>query len=129
MTAIKASQYKNGTQFIVCTHEELEKKGWKLSSGVVTGAFKGDYSHRDFTCGGIIQWEMIEDWKYSTLTVKGIATSYIRWYFVEENNYLWPVDQFMLTTVPYLHNCIEGMTPIDGWFICKTCGDNLREIK
>lgn len=120
------SKFLNGTKFVVCNHEQLKKKGWKLSSGSGKKAtfYPGDYTHKDFTCGGIIQWEMIEDWQGKTLTVSGIASKYIRWYFVEENSYMWPVDQFLS-----LHTCIEGMTPIDGWFICKTCGDNLREIK
>lgn len=24
---------------------------------------------------------------------------------------------------------IEGSTPIDNWFICKYCGENLRKVK
>lgn len=27
------------------------------------------------------------------------------------------------------HLCVEGMTEIFGWMICKICGKNLRKIK
>lgn len=32
-------------------------------------------------------------------------------------------------TEPKDHKCEEGMTPLDGHFICKHCGDNLRSVK
>jgi len=75
---------------------------------------------------------MIEDFEGDILTIKD-KSHRPNWYYVEEEDYfIWPVFTF-LEGDKFLnilkHKCIEGMTPLDGWFICKTCGDNLREIK
>jgi len=107
---------KNGTKFTVCNHEELMKKGWFKPSR------SGSYEHNDYN--GVITQKMIDQNHGKTLTVNGHINQ--NWYSVEENDWQWPVDVFDEVN-GHLH--IEGMTPIDGWFICKTCGDNLREIK
>jgi len=114
-------KYKAGTKFIVCGHDELLKKGWEYSSD--------KYLHDDFS-GCHINGSMIEDYEGQILTTNE-KSSRDDWYHVDEESFwIWPVATFseaaeVLTSD---HTCEEGMTTIGGWFICKTCGDNLREI-
>ena len=108
-----------GTKFKVCTHEELIKKGWVhiISS----------YSHDDFS-NLVILSKMIDDYTGKTLTIKKERTK--NWYTVEENEWQWPVATFLDTEIiDFTHTCVEGMTPLLGWFIWKHCGRNLKEIK
>lgn len=118
-----AEKIKNGTKFKICTHEELMKKGWAQDGSTS----QSSYEHEDYH--GVITFMMIENNQGKTLTVK--AHHRQNWYAVEENEYMWPVNEFeeIFFKVNIGHFCIEGMTPIDGFFICKTCGNNLREIK
>lgn len=116
---MKTKKIKNGTKFVVCGHKELSKKGWKLWDGV--------YTHKKFGRGEVITYDMIESCQGQIFTVKEESELFPNWFWVDQNECLWPVDQFIIT-VPYLHNCVEGMTPIDGWVICKICGTNLKEI-
>lgn len=128
-------EFTKGTKFIVDIHKELEKKGWTLGYG-----YHSEYTHDDFN--GVLTWQMIETYGGKALTVKDLAVwsflkhqEHDKWYTVEENKHQWPVSVFLEITEKSnfldgcIGGCIEGMTPIDGWFICKTCGDNLREIK
>jgi len=126
--------YKEGTKFTVCSPDEILKKGWTIFHWQ---GYQKCYEHINFPKNRIIYSEL-EKYQSQTLTVK--AQVYTDWYRVEEENWnVWPVATFLL---PLLKDeeitgwrgicegdtCIEGMTPIDGWFICKTCGTNLTEI-
>ena len=112
---------KKGTKFTVCDHDDLLKRGWHKDCM--------DYLNDDFP-DNWISYTMIENWQGKTLTVKGLAYGCSEWYSVEENNFTWPIATFLGDMVSTKdHKCEEGMTPIDDWVICKTCGDNLRKIK
>lgn len=122
--------YNAGTTFKVCDHEELLKKGWILQTH--RAPKKRTYEHEDFKKGGVITYSMIEDNQGQTLTIIGASINFLYWYYVKENNNLWPVATFLETdTINTLlcSKCVEGQTPILGWFICKICGHNLRKIK
>lgn len=54
-------------------------------------------------------------------------------------NYTWPIDLLNKQMTKYritpdgcskflFEPCEEGMTPMDGYFICKYCGENMRKI-
>lgn len=106
-----------GTKFTVCSHDELYAKGWSQDIG-------GNYYHKDFPLNTILS-TMIQNFKGETLTVD--CESFITgWYQVEESSRLWPVGAFINEIIDFSHKCEEGMTPIDGWVICKICGANLR---
>ena len=51
---------KNGTQFEVCTHKELLKKGWKLRPASFGKSEL--YEHDDYQEGGVITYNMIESY-------------------------------------------------------------------
>lgn len=122
--------YTPGTKFKVCTHKELVKKGWQLRISWLGKAAL--YEHDDFKKGGVITYSMIEDNQGLTLTIIGKSINFLNWYYVKENPNLWPVATFLETDIINTlscDSCVEGVTPIDGWFICKTCGNNLRKIK
>ena len=115
---------KEGTTFTVCSHKELTEKGWYF-----VGA--GNHYIKDDWPGNSITYDMIEDNKGNILTVKN-DTYKKSWFSVEENSYWWPVSVFLETEPEFwlnFHTCEEGQTPIFGWFICKHCGINLKEIK
>jgi len=110
-------KYKKGTKFTVCDHNELLKKGWYTT---VWMGYQKCYKHINFPKSRIIYSEL-EKYQSQTLTVK--AQVYTDWYRAEEENWnLWPVSTFLKN-----HECIEGMTPIGGWIICKICGIDLRQ--
>lgn len=118
-------EFKKGTKFTVCSIDELLKKGW-------TEDRRGYFVHSEFP-GSIINPRMIKDHQGETLTVVGrapidvLTTISQWWYTVEENKWQWPIATFIEETE--IHACKEGMTPIDGWFICKICGTNLSTVK
>lgn len=121
---------KIGIKFKVCSHDQIIKNGWTLKAPVP--GHSGGYEHIHFP-GAQLTKEMIDDNEGQILTVKEDDFAPIygadNWYSVEENLWVWPVDTFLETKIiDFTHTCEEGMTPILGWFICKTCGDNLREI-
>ncbi len=113
---------KEGTTFTICSHHELIKKGWIYRKDV------SEYIHDDFP-DNIISYRMIDENEGKILTVKSSVQK--DWYGVKENTFYWPVATFLEIDLPKSssHTCQEGMTPIYNWFICKICGDNLREIK
>lgn len=113
-----------GTKFIVCGHEELKNLGWNFDPG---GGGESYYRHHNFP-GNSITHGMIEKYQGKTLTiVKGWVQE--GWYIVEDNGWAWPAATFLMLPPTLDHTCEEGITPIDGWFICKQCGTNLRIIK
>ena len=120
------NQYKNGTKFVVCGHDELIKKGWIHDSRL------DKYTHKDFhDCS--INESMLEEHEGDTFTIKSESHKE-NWYHVEEEDYyIWPVGTFLLIGTfvddENDHACVEGMTEIFGWMICKTCGKNLRQIR
>lgn len=123
------NEYKKGTQFEVCGHEGLLKKDWKYS---LAGKI---YSHVDYQQSYIVK-SMIDSHEGEILTVIGLNDRVTpkKWYFVQENGYFWPVASFLETSndidsICEGGECEEGMTPLDGWFICKKCGFNLRTVK
>ncbi len=109
-----------GYKFKVCSCDELIKRGWIYIYNY--------YTHPDFL-GGIILREMIDANDGKILTVTNFST--IGWYIVKENNWIWPVVTFLKETeLTHLNcECEKGMTPIDGWIICKHCGNNLSLVK
>lgn len=115
--------FKKDTKFTVCNHDELLKRGWIDNNGF-------SYAHPEFS-GKVITYSMIETCQGKTLTV--IDTTFpLRWYLVEENVWLWPVATFIEEVelnICSQNGCQEGMTPIDGWMICKICGANLSVVK
>lgn len=113
--------YLEGYKFIVSSHEEILKNGWVLGLGDTS------YSHEGFPkC--VILTSMITRCQGQTLTVDFETNKH--WYMVKENNWEWPVGTFLAGKISEPdHKCVEGMTPLDGWFICKICGTNLEEIK
>ena len=124
-------EYKKGTKFVVCGHDELIDRGWKYSIPAHW------YSHEDYPESYIVK-PMIEDYEGETLTVESLNLNVKPkvWYFVRENSFFWPVPSLLneniaddFGSICERDTCIEGMTPLDGWFICKNCGDNLRTIK
>ncbi len=119
-------EYKKGQKFKVCGHDELLKKGWK-QDGPPSSAFE----HKDFP-ESVIVTNMLKSYTGKTLTVKKRDYK-TNWYYVEENKYIWPVATFEIATFEITFGCSdgckEGITPIDGWIICKTCGTNLRKIR
>lgn len=131
---------KNGTQFEVCNHKELLKKGWKFR--VYAHASSKLYEHDDFACGGVITYMMIENYQGKTLTIIAQSINFPHWYIVKENSHLWPVATF-INLSPFIDKtnplwciapcvdapCVEGQTAILGYIICKICGQNLRKIK
>jgi len=120
-----------GIKFKVWSHDQLIKHGWTLKTPVPGHS---DGYENIFFPGAQLTREMIDTCKGQILTVKEDAFAPIyaaaRWYSVEENSWVWPVDTFLETKIiDFTHTCEEGMTTILGWFICKTCGTNLRQIK
>ena len=118
-------KYKKGFEFTVCGHDELLKRGWKWDPN------NHNYEHPDFKYY-IIQQYMIEDHENETLTVVEMFSD--EWYNVEENNFHWPVASFVGTgdfTISFGcdDGCEEGSTPINGWIICKKCGDDLKLVR
>lgn len=120
-------KYSQGYKFIICSHDTLLKDGWILNAGGIS------YSHVSFSKCVILK-SMIKQCYGEILTVERETSS--RWYTVKENNWEWPVATFAWPVATFGkeiletdHECVEGMTPINGWFICKTCGTNLEEIK
>lgn len=126
--------HKEGTEFVVCGHDELIKKGWIYSKA-------GRHYRHDDSLDTYIVKQMIEDFEGETLTVESLNLKVDPkvWYFVKENGFFWPVWTFLKDNIGCSRfdfdsicegdTCIEGMTPLDGWFICKKCGFNLRTIK
>lgn len=120
-------KYKKGTKFKVCGHDELLLRGWKYNK------ISEWYSHKDFGSSFIVS-DMLLKYEGQTLTVRSLNDTHTAkvWYFVNENSYFWPVGTFLIDiadVVSICDTCEEGATPIFGWFICKTCGDNLRTVK
>ena len=112
------------------TLEELESVGWKWYLG---GKI---LYHPDFEVPNYRMGESMQKYLGRTVTLKGIDITVKgnHLYGIEEDgeSWRWCFDFFdkLLTEVkPAACSCEEGMTPIDNWFICKHCGDNLREIK
>lgn len=122
-----SENFKKGTKFIVCGHEKLMDLGWWEDDDE-------HYYHDDFQACSIT-FKMIEENEGKTLTVTGKDPALDNelavwlWYTVAENKYVWPVSTFIIVSDTNDHACVEGMTPLDGWFFCKICGDNLRTIK
>lgn len=125
------TEYKEGTKFVVCGHEGLIERGWYYSN------LAHWYSHDDYPESYIVK-AMIEDYEGETLTVNSLNKNVSPkvWYFVDENMFFWPVATFLKDEeitgwrgICEGDTCIEGMTPLGGWFICKKCGFNLRTIK
>ena len=118
-------KFKSGTKFTVCSPAELIKRGWikHASKGFTNGFFR----HEDFK-GCSITMRMIDTHEDDTLTVKEESKFTENWYWVKENTWEWPVATFLnagvVTSTPD-HICVEGTTPIDGWVICKICGNDL----
>jgi len=116
---------KRGTKFTVGSFDDLEKNGWTQDSD-------GDYIHPDFS-GCMIISHMIKNNEGKTLTVRALTSWANGWYSVHENSQHWPVATFLSEESSIClrtgHLCEQGMTPIDGWIICKICGVNLFTVK
>lgn len=117
-------KFKPGYKFWMCDHDRLIEKGWELENC--------EYFHDDFP-GNVISEDMVSEFKGKILTVK--KESVIEnWYHIDEDDYswTWPVGSFEQDPCEQdpceQDQCEEGMTPINGWIICKTCGENLRQI-
>lgn len=121
-------EYPVGTTFKVCGHDELIKKGWRHDH------LSDKYTHKDFpNCS--INVKMLEDHEGDILTIKN-KSHRPHWYYVEEEEYfIWPVFTFLSDDYDdgiifsCKDGCVEGMTEIFGWIICKTCGKDLRQIR
>jgi len=122
-------KYKKGTKFTVFSHKDFCNKGWHLDS---TG---NHYSHDDFPfCS--VSCMMVDNYVGQILTVVGEDNLREDWYNVDEcKYYIWPVATFLadsdesFTISGSDEGCKEGITPINGWIICKVCGKDLRKIK
>lgn len=120
-------KFYKGHKFTVCSLEELCKDGWGQGAPALSTK---RYSHKDFPKYLLPPEDIMSKYEGKTLTVDKISTFAKNCYWVEENIWEWPVAAFdeMEYEVKTIHVCIEGMTPIDGWFICKHCGMDLRRI-
>ena len=113
------------------TLEELESVGWEWYIGGKT------IYHPDFEVPNYMMGEEMRKWLGKTVTITGIDATVKghNLYGIEEDGESWRwcfdfFDELLVNEVKY--GCPgheEGMYPIDNWFICKHCGDNLREIK
>lgn len=116
-------KFSSGYKFIICSHDELIEKGWEKE-------YQG-YFHDDFK-GNCLAIKMLE-YEGRILTVKNEAPI-LDWYIIQEDYaWTWPVATFtpaadIIRFQSYSHTCEEGMTELGGWFICKHCGTNLRQI-
>lgn len=120
---------KQGTTFKICGVSGLIKRGWLKIPGLALNFFY--FRHDDFP-GCQITEKMIVKHEGCILTVVKESKFAENWYWVDENIWEWPVATFLKTDLkdliisnPDLHSCVEGVTPIDGWVICKTCGRDL----
>lgn len=126
-------EYTKGTKFIVCSRDELIEKGWYKTDFWSAGASpnpSSSLSHDDFP-GDTVNDDMLSKCD-EFLTVDYLLPGKTGWYTVTENSFNWPVATFLESNKePEInaHVCEEGVTPIDGWFICKFCGTDLKEIK
>jgi len=114
-------QYKEGTQFTVCTVEYLtDVLGWWEED---------EYYYHDNFIALSISPNMLKSID-KTLTVSK-RTYGEDWYGVEENDYYWPVATFLdgSNIFSCSDGCKEGVTPINGWIICKVCGTDLKLIR
>lgn len=120
-----------GHTFKVCSLDELINSGW--SKGLHRGK---RYSHKDFARYVLPPDEIMRKLEGKTLTVDKKSTFAQNCYWVKDNIWEWPVAAFediagnlvVTKNIKTIHVCIEGMTPIDGWYICKHCGMDLRRI-
>ncbi len=124
------NKFKKGDPVYFPTYVELKLLGWKDNTGNY-GLLHDDCNSKSF----IIHKKMyILGGRIVTVDVP--VSEYTEGlYHVKEdkNSWSWPLDILNEQWINYnkssSHIHEEGMTPIDGWFICKTCGTNLKEIK
>lgn len=132
-------EYKKGTKFTPCNHKQLIENGWYDTVGLppsIAPAIPTSLHHLDFP-GDSINDDMLSialsQKEELILTVDELQLYKTGWYSVIENNFNWPVATFLesnkVAEMINAHVCEEGQTPIFGWFICKFCGTNLKEIK
>ena len=129
--------YKKGHIFIVPTLDEL------LQSGC-TERTPGKYSHPDVP-GGYLTIGVALSCGGRVLTIKDGPNIDGFYSAVETNNWLFHVEfcQQIVAAVWHgaqstspacessskpNHTCTPGMTPVDGWTICKHCGKNLKKF-
>lgn len=127
------NRFKPGDRVYIPTYENLKMLGWQDKKSVALrydyGVFHDDFEPRSF----IIHRLMYHEYGGKWVTVDSPLTGYSGSYRIKEDNgeWRWPLDllnkQISHFTISCLHE--EGMTAIDGWIICKHCGDNLRELK
>ena len=125
--------YPIGHKFKVPTLRQLLDTGWVEDIG------RAIYSNPQFGVFGI-DYNMITDNQGKTFTIKGEWISGYGWYYVVEIACVWPVEAFEIAcgvvtdslegvlNHDAAHVCQEGCTPIDGFVICKLCGQNLRKF-
>lgn len=122
-------KYKKGDKYLLPTSDELKKIGWRTL-----------YNSKDFT--PYLQYKNIPIINCDMISFLGTCVtikdrSVTGCYTILEDVYFWPLEVFDETRyrispdgcLKFLFEpCEEGITPIDGYFICKHCGENMRKI-
>lgn len=128
---MKVYNFKKGDVFLLPSMKNLIELGWNHVH--ISHSIK----HQDSL---VTITPFMFDKLGTLVTIDCIDTIFDGCYFITKvtYNYTWPIDLLskqMLNlryTVPspciFYANCEEGMTPIDGYFICKHCGENMRKI-
>ncbi len=130
------ANFSGGAKFYMPTYDELIKLGWQDATHITLdkGLWHEDIGNRNF----IIHETMYNDFGGTWVTIDFPLTSHSDGLYriiEDDSNWCWPLyvlhEQWnnynFMQGITCNHE--EGITPIDGWFICKHCGDNLREIK
>jgi len=121
--------FKPGDDFLLPSIKNLIELGWKHNICITHPVSPVSITSHMFD-------------KLDTLvTIDCIDNIFEGCYFITKvtYNYTWPIDLLNKQMTKYritpdgcskflFDPCEEGMTPIDGYFICKHCGENMRKI-
>lgn len=123
-------KYKKGDQYLLPTFEQLVGWGWKPVYDPNT--FEPTLQHwiNSHKCNIYISCEMMK-LLGTVITIKDGGSHFGS--YLDKLSYFWPLGLFdkqrgEVVVAGVQCDCEEGMTPIDGYIICKHCGNNIREI-
>ena len=123
------NRFKKDDPIYIPTYVELKFLGWKDKKAIDYGVFHDDFEPQSF----IIHEKMYNEYGGTLVTVDSpFGSNGLYWINEDNGQWSWPLDLLNKQWIDYHGACCfheEGMTAINGWIICKLCGDNLREIK